>query len=51
MVFYNGLWGTVCDDWFGMREAHVACRGLGYKQALSYSNSYTESPNYQGDIF
>ena len=36
-VFYNGEWGTVCDDGFSIREAHVACRQLGYSYAAGYS--------------
>ena len=29
-VFYNGVWGTVCDDEFGVNEARVVCRSLNY---------------------
>ena len=29
-VYYDGLWGTVCDDKFGDVDARVACFTLGY---------------------
>ena len=29
-VFYNGVWGTICDDEFGVNEARVVCRSLNY---------------------
>eukprot|EP00521_Asterionellopsis_glacialis_P013350 CAMPEP_0195305918 /NCGR_PEP_ID=MMETSP0707-20130614/36937_1 /TAXON_ID=33640 /ORGANISM="Asterionellopsis glacialis, Strain CCMP134" /LENGTH=531 /DNA_ID=CAMNT_0040370127 /DNA_START=69 /DNA_END=1661 /DNA_ORIENTATION=- len=30
-VYHDGMWGTVCDDDFTHKTAHVVCRQLGYQ--------------------
>ena len=47
MVYYNGEWGTVCDDNFAQIEANVACQSMGYGLAKTYSST-RQSPEYAG---
>uniref|UniRef100_K7GI01 Lysyl oxidase homolog n=1 Tax=Pelodiscus sinensis TaxID=13735 RepID=K7GI01_PELSI len=35
-VLYNGEWGTVCDDDFSIHAANVACKEMGYMEAVSW---------------
>lgn len=41
-IFWNGVWGTVCDDAFGNVDAAVVCRQLGFSadNAIAFGNGY-----------
>ena len=32
-IYYNNEWGTVCDDRWGLDEASVVCKSLGFPGA------------------
>ncbi|XP_055503071.1 lysyl oxidase homolog 4-like [Leucoraja erinacea] len=38
-IFYQGAWGTVCDDDFNIHSATVICKQLGYEGALNWAHS------------
>ena len=49
-VYYSGRWGTVCDDSWDKKDAVVACRQLGYDNAVR-SLRGGQVPNGRGQIW
>lgn len=47
-VFYDNLWGTVCDDKWDKLDGEVVCRMLGYKEV---SETDTANKFGQGNFF
>ena len=39
-IYYDGAWGTICDDYWTTREADVACRALGFIASVEDSGRY-----------
>ena len=42
-VRHNGVWGTVCGDYFTYKEGRVVCKMLGFWSGSKVENNYTIS--------
>lgn len=51
-VKYRGVWGSVCDDDFGDKEAQVFCNSLGYTgPAVSFFHFFPQFEAKKGSFF
>ena len=46
-IFHDDEWGTVCDDFFGRRDAKVACKQMDYTGAAAFLTDVAVAPGRQ----
>ena len=50
-IFYHGEWGTICDDYWSIVDANIACRQLGYQYAVKALPGYVLGNQGPGKIW
>ena len=50
-IFYQGEWGTVCDDLWDLQDARVVCRQLGFPDAERAVSAQVFFSTGDGPIF
>lgn len=48
-VLHNGVWGTVCDDLFGVAEAEVVCQMLNFTKGAVCAVGYARYGRGSGE--
>ncbi|GAB1602438.1 neurotrypsin-like [Argonauta hians] len=49
-VLHAGRWGTICDDWWDVRNANVVCRMLGFSSGETYRPQPGHGPIWLDDV-
>ena len=50
-MFYNGRWGSVCDNNWDIDDARVACRQLGFSDVVAALKNLSSVPDKIGPIW
>lgn len=50
-IFYDGEWGTVCDDLWGLTDANVVCREIGCPNGATQATLRAEFGGGAGTIW
>nr|AWV50460.1 SR-I [Amphioctopus fangsiao] len=49
-VFHEGRWGTICNNWWDVRNAKVVCRMIGFSTGNPYHPTPGDGPIWLDDV-